>query len=186
MSVVLCVGCVFGNENAVLPAFADASSEANSSRAASFPEMAASHAAISGNFLEGGNPLTRRASAIPEPQQRPGPFPFRSNRNGAPDSCCDAFSSREPGPLRWKTLYAGFPAMPTSARLNGTGPSDRNHDGLKGPVFARRRDLQHPLIIAADRLNAQGPHGLHDRRRDGASMLGHRLPIKFRPSGRRH
>ena len=31
------------------------------------------------------------------------PFPFRRDRNGAPDSCSDAFSLREPGPLCRKT-----------------------------------------------------------------------------------
>jgi hypothetical protein len=54
----------------MLPAFTNASRKANALRAASFPENAASHAAISGNFCEAWNPLKRRASAIPEPRQR--------------------------------------------------------------------------------------------------------------------
>jgi hypothetical protein len=38
--------------------------------------------------------------------------------------------------------------MPALAKLNGTGPSDHRHDGLKGWTSARRRDLERGLIIA--------------------------------------
>jgi hypothetical protein len=46
--------------------------------------------------------------------------------------------------------------MPTLAKLNGTGPSDQAHDGLKPSAFARRPDLRLILIIGLEELKA-GP-----------------------------
>jgi len=46
--------------------------------------------------------------------------------------------------------------MPTLAKLNGTGPSDRDYDGLKPPTFARRPDLRLILIIGGEELKG-GP-----------------------------
>ena len=75
--------------------------------------------------------------------------------------------------------------MPTLAKLNGTSPSDRDHDGLNPPAFARRRDLRLILIIAVEQLNARAQTARTNDR--GATLPGSSaspLPIEFRLSER--
>jgi hypothetical protein len=75
--------------------------------------------------------------------------------------------------------------MPTLAKLNGTGPSDRDYDGLKARASARRHDLRLTLIIAVEQLNARAAPLLtwpvvEPRLRVCSASL---QPIKFRLSG---